>query len=170
MGFGLTNALATFSRVVNLILRGLTWKTILAFLDDILVMGKTFEEHLQNLAEALERFRIHGMKLKPKKCLFFQKEVEFLGRIVSGNKLSMTSKDIDTVVNWPVPKSSKDGERFLGLANYHRFFVRDFAELAQPLYCVTGKKQFRWEDKEQKAFEALKEDSTNNPSSVSLTK
>ena len=48
MGFGLTNAPATFSRVVNLILRGLTWKTILAFLDDILVMGKTFEEHSQN--------------------------------------------------------------------------------------------------------------------------
>ena len=72
MGFGLTNAPATFSRVLNLILRGLTWKTILAFLDDILVMGKTFEEHLQNLVEALERFRIHGMKLKPKKCQTFK--------------------------------------------------------------------------------------------------
>ena len=159
MGFGLTNAPATFSRVINLILRGLTWKTILAFLDDILVMGKTFEEHLQNLVEALERFRIHGMKLKPKKCPFRK----FLGRIVSGNKLSMTSKDIDTVVNWPVPKSSKDVERFLGLASYHRFFVRDFAELAQPLYCLTGKKQFRWEDKEHKAFEALKTALTTPP-------
>ena len=163
MGFGLTNAPAIFSRVVNLVLRGVTWKTILAFLDDILVMGKTFKEHLQNLAEALERFRIHGMKLKPRKWLFFQKEVEFIGRIVSGNKLSMASKDIDTVVNWPVPKSSKDVERFLGLANYHRFFVRNFAGLAQPLYCLTGKKHFKWGDKEQKAFQALKTALTTPP-------
>ena len=90
MGFGLINTPATFSRVVNFILKGLTWKIVLAFLYNILVMGKTFEEHLQNLCQVLDRFRTHGMKLKPKKCLFFQNEVEFLGRSVSGNFLSMT--------------------------------------------------------------------------------
>lgn len=163
MGFGLTNAPATFSRVVNLILRGLTWKTILAFLDDILVLGKTFEEHIKNLAEALERFRQYGMKLKPRKCVFFQKEVEFLGRMVSENNLYMASKDIDTVNSWPVPKSSKEVERFLGLANYHRSFVKGFADKSQPLYCLTGKKQFKWGEKEMKAFETLKQALTTPP-------
>ena len=70
MGFGMTNSLATFSRVINLILRGLTWKTVLAFLDDILVMGMDFEDHLKNLAEALGRFRLHGLKLKPENASF----------------------------------------------------------------------------------------------------
>ncbi|XP_052762346.1 uncharacterized protein LOC128204991 [Mya arenaria] len=99
MGFGLTNAPATFSRVVNLILRGMNWKTVLAFLDDILVLGKSFEDHMHNLAETLERFKKQGMKLKPKKCVLFQKKVEFLGRIVSENEIAMADRDIETVVN-----------------------------------------------------------------------
>ena len=112
MGFGLTNAPATYSRVVNLVLRGLTWKTVLAFLDDILVMGKSFEDHLNNLAESLNRFRIHGLKLTPQKCIFFQQEVEFLGRMVGGSKLWMSHSDIQTVAEWPTPLCSKDVERF----------------------------------------------------------
>ena len=156
MGFGLTNAPATFSRVVNLILKGLTWKVVLAFLDDILVMGKTFDDHLKNLREVLERFRVNGMKLKPKKCIFFQKEVEFLGRNVSGNNLSMTIKDTQTVTEWPVPKSSKEVERLLGLVNYHRSFVKGFADIVQPLYKLTGNNPFKWGQVEQHALEAVK--------------
>ena len=77
MGFGLTNASTTFSWVVNLILKGLTWKTVLDFSDDNLLMGKIFEGHLQNLCNVLDTFRTHGMKLKPKKCIFFQNEWSF---------------------------------------------------------------------------------------------
>ena len=156
MGFGMTNSPATFSRVINLVLRGLTWKTVLAFLDDILVMGMNFEDHLSNLIETLERFRLHGLKLKPRKCILFQKEVEFLGRNVSSNQLKMTSKDTKTVEEWPVSTSSKEVERFLGLANYHRVFVKNFAEKAQVLYSLTGKNKFRWGQEEQEAFESLK--------------
>ena len=60
-----------------------------AFLDDILVMGSTFEQHLKNVREALERFGKFGLKLKPKKCELFQHEVKFLGRIVNKNSLAM---------------------------------------------------------------------------------
>ncbi|MEX1352305.1 MAG: reverse transcriptase domain-containing protein, partial [Desulfobacterales bacterium] len=93
MGFGLCNAPATFSRVINLILRGLNWKTVLAFLDDILVLGKSFDDHVQNLSEVFEKLRVHGLKLKPKKCELFQKQVEFLGRVVSENGIEMSQKD-----------------------------------------------------------------------------
>jgi predicted aspartyl protease len=156
MGFGLCNAPATFSRVVNLVLRGLNWKTVLAFLDDILVLGKTFDEHLIYLAEALERFRQYGIKLKPKKCIFFQHQVEFLGRIVSNNKLAMAESDIKVVKDWPTPNNSKDVQRFLGLANYHRAFVPNFAEISADLYQVVGKYKFRWETEQQQAFERIK--------------
>ena len=162
MGFGLTNAPATFSRVVNFILKGLTWKVVLAFLD-ILVMGKTFEDHIRNLCDVLPRFRVHGMKLKPSKSVFLQPEVEFLGRNVNGDSLSMTQKDTETVRNWPEQISAKDVERFLGLANYHRLFVKNFAELAQPLYKLTGGCPFVWGEREKKSFESLKAPLTSPP-------
>ena len=118
---------ATYARVMNLVMRSLNWKTVLAFLDDVLIMGKTFEDHLGNLGEALKRFRKYGLKLKPKKCLFFQREVEFLGRLVSSDKLSMTEAHIKVVAAWPTPTCSKDVECFMGLANYHRSFVKNFS-------------------------------------------
>ena len=124
-------------------LRGLNWKTLLAFLDDVLIMGKSFDDHLENLDAALKRFRKFGLKLKPKKCIFFQKEVEFLGRLISNDKLSVTDADIQSVALWPVPACSKDVERFMGLANYHRSFIKNFSQLADPLYRVVGKKKFQ---------------------------
>ncbi|MBV2113414.1 MAG: DDE-type integrase/transposase/recombinase [Candidatus Thiodiazotropha sp. (ex Ctena orbiculata)] len=163
MGFGMTNSPATFSRMINLILRGLTWKTVLAFLDDILVLGMDFEDHFKNLAEAFKRFKQHGLKLKARKCVLFQREVEFLGRVVSSNQLKMAAKDITTVADWPVPKSSKDVEKFLGLANYHRSFIKNFAELARVLYALTGKNKFKWGNEEEEAFEALKKALTSPP-------
>ena len=163
MGFGLCNAPATYARVINLVMRSLNWKTVLAFLDDILVLGNSFKDHLLNLEEALARFRQYGLKLKPKKCLFFQKQVEFLGRNVSQNSLSMSEVDIKTVMDWPTPTCSKHVERFMGLANYHRAFVKDFSRLAEPLYRVVGKNKFKWETEQQTAFDALIEALTHPP-------
>ena len=163
MGFGLCNAPATYARIMNLVMRGLNWKIVLAFLDDILVMGKTFDEHLANLKSCLERFRRYGLKLKPKKCVFFQRKVEFLGRVVTGDSLCMSDKDTAVVDTWPVPKSSKDVERFMGLANYHRSFVKDFSRIAEPLYSVVGKKKFMWGEPQATAFIALKELLTHPP-------
>ena len=71
MGFGLCNSPATYARCMNLVLRGLTWKTVMAFLDDVIVLGRTFEEHLANLEETLQRFRKYNLRLKPKKVRIF---------------------------------------------------------------------------------------------------
>ena len=163
MGFGMTNSPATFSRVINLILRVLTWKTVFAFLDDILVMGMDFEDHLKNLAEAFGRFRLHGLKLKPRKCILVQSEVEFLGRVVSSNQLKMATKDISTVTDWPEPTSSKEVEQFLGLANNHRSFIKNFADMAHVLYSLTGKNKFKWGNEEKATFDSLKKALTNPP-------
>ena len=87
MSFGLCNAPRTYARVMNLVLRGLAWNTILAFLADILVMGRTFEDHLSNLRSVFDRFRQYGLKLKPRNCDLFQQEVSFLGRTINKNGL-----------------------------------------------------------------------------------
>ena len=73
IGFGLCNAPSTYARVMNLVMKGLNWKMVLAFLDDILVLGKNVSDHLVNLAETLGRFRKYGLKLKPRKCVLLQK-------------------------------------------------------------------------------------------------
>ena len=156
LGFGLTGAPATFSRVMNLVLHGLTWDIALAFLDDIMVMGTDFDNHLSNLRSILDRFRKYGLKLKPKKCEFFKDKVEFLGHIVSQNKLEVGSEYIDALTNWKIPTTTVEVERFLGFVNYHRNFIKDLAEIAKPLYGLTGKNKFHWLEQHQAAFEKLR--------------
>ena len=80
----------------------------------------------------LLRFREHKLKLKPKKCILFQKQVDFLGRIVSESGIKLSNTDIKAVLDWPVPQSTREVEQFVGLANYHRTFIKNFAALQFP--------------------------------------
>ena len=153
MGFGLCNAPATYARVMNLVLRGLNWQTTLAFLDDILVLGGSYGEHLDNLGNVLRRFRQYGLKLKPKKCELFQRKVEFLGRVVTNNSIAMSDVDIEAVRRFPEPQCAKDVERFLGFANYHRNFIKDFSKMAVPLHEVS--KSYEWSGRQQQSFREL---------------
>ena len=164
MAYGLTNAPSCFQRVVQLMLQGMTWKQILAFLDDIIVLGKLFKGHLANIRRVLERFRKHNLKLKPKKCIFFQKQVVFLGKLVNEQGVSVNPENIEKVKNWPTPNNVKEVEQFLGFINYHREHIKDYAQIAQPLYALTGPKvQFTWNEEHQYAFDTLIKMMTNLP-------
>jgi hypothetical protein len=163
MGFGLCNAPATYSRIMNLVLRGLNWDTVLAFLDDIIVMGKDFEDHLVNLERVLRRLQEYGLKLKPRKCELCKPRVKFLGRWVGDGGLKLDDEDIQAVKDWPQPMNTKAVEQFLGLMNYHRNFIKDYALLAAPLYELTGKNPFHWQPVHQTAFEEIKKALTNAP-------
>ncbi|XP_071498339.1 uncharacterized protein [Diadema antillarum] len=148
---------------MNLVLRGLNWNIALAFLDDVLVLGNSFKNHVNNLRLVLERFRDFKLKLKPKKCSFFQRRVEFLGREVHANSLYLKDEHIKAILDWPTPKCSKEVEQLLGLVNYHRVFLKNYAEVVGPLYGLTGKREFRWEADHQAAFNQVKELLTTAP-------
>ena len=163
MPFGLCNAPATYARAMNLVLHGLNWNQALAFLDDMLALGKSFEGHLKALRDIFIRFRAYQLKLKPKKRELFQKAVEFLGRNVGPGGLEISTSDIQTVLDWPRPESVKDVDNFLGLVNYHRSFIKDYAKKAAPLYQITGKKCFVWNDEQECAFQTLKKVLTSPP-------
>ncbi len=163
MGFGLCNAPATFARGMGLVLRGMNWNTVLAFLDDILALGKSFKHHLSILRQVFERFRLYQLKLKPRKCELFQQSVEFLGRVIGPDGLEMSQSDIQTVLDWPRPESVKHVERFLGFVNYHRSFIENYAQRAAPLYQLTGKKLFLWTEEQEVAFADLKAAMTSPP-------
>ena len=156
MSFGLCNAPATYARAMQLVLRGLTWDIVLAFLDDILVMGKDFESHMENLEKVFERFQQYGIKLKPVKCEFCTKETTFLGRQVNGEGLAIGENYVQTIKEWKAPRNLKEVEQFLGFVNYHRTFIKDLSRIAAPLTELTRKKPWKWGEEQQTAFEKLK--------------
>lgn len=107
MPFGLCNAPSTFQRGVELVLRGLQWVTLLIYLDDVIIKGKTFKEHLNNLGEVLSRFQKFGLKLKPTtcKCSLLREGVLFLGHFVGKDELRANPSLVQDVEKWPVPQN-----------------------------------------------------------------
>ena len=108
MHFGLCNAPATFQQAMMLILKGLTWKEVLAYLDDIMILGKSFDDHLNNIIEVLKRFKDRNLKLKAKKCSLFQTEVYFLEKRVSKSGIPVNPESKETIQNWQSEGSTKD--------------------------------------------------------------
>ena len=157
MPFGLCNAPATFQRAIQLVFRGMTWREVLTYMDDINVLGRAFEDHLQNLRKSFERLQENNLKLKPRKCKLFQAEVSFLGKLATQNGLAIDPKKVEAMVTWPVPTCKKEVESFLGFVNYHRSHIKEYAQLAAPLYEITGKKEFRWDEPQKQSFNSLQE-------------
>lgn len=157
--FGLCNSPATFSRVIQQILRGLTWQECLAYLDDVIIFGSNMLSHTKNLSAVLARFEMYDLKLKPQKCALYQSEIKFLGKLVSTHGISAHPESTEIIKKWPVPKDIKQLESFLGFANYHRNHVKNFAELSHSLYQlikISGKSKFEWSETHEKAFDEIK--------------
>ena len=162
--FGLCNSPATFSRAMQLVLRGLSWKTVLSYLDDISVLGRSFEEHLENLKAVFTRLKQFNLKLKPRKCSLFQTEMVYLGRKVTRDGISVQPGHVEKIKNWPVPKSVNEVERFVGFLNYYREFIPDFGSISACLYEICGSKaKFAWTDDRQEAYEILRKKLINAP-------
>ena len=119
MPFGLCNAPATFERLMEQVFRGLPLDVCLLYLDDKLVPGKTFKDHLQNLGQVLKRLRKANLKLSPEKTTLFQKEVTYLGHVVGEMGISTDPSKISAIESWPIPSQRKDVKRFLGLCSYY---------------------------------------------------
>ena len=155
--FGLINAPGVFERLMEHVFAGLTYVTLLIYLDDIIVYSKTFETHLDSLREILQRLKEVNLKLNPKKCCLFCTSVSFLGHQVSEQGISMWPLKIQTIKDWPQPKNVKEVRQFIGLASYYRKFLSQFAQICKPLHKLTEKDvPFIWNQDHQTAFEAIK--------------
>ena len=115
MPFGLSNAPATFHRLMDLVLAGLQWSHCLVYLDDVIILGATFEQHLSNLKSVLDRLREPGLKLKPTKCSFLQSKVNYLGHVISRNGVAPDPSKTEKVASWPTPTTTNEVQQFLGL-------------------------------------------------------
>ena len=164
MPMGLKNAPATFQRVMELVLKGLTPHQCLVYLDDIIVFGATFSDTLENMRRVLDRLREANLKLKAKKCFLFQTTLEYLGHVLSYNSLKTSPKLTSAITDFPHPTNLKEVQQFLGLANYYRRFIEHFSQKAAPMIALTRKGvKFEWTRECQKAFNNLKNELVSAP-------
>ena len=154
---GLCNAPGTFMQLMNDTFRDMLDRSVLVFLDDILIFSKTREEHLQHLEAVLARLRDNKLYAKLSKCEFMREEVEFLGHRLGVNGLAVSPDKVSAVRDWPTPKGVPDVRSFLGLAGFYRRFVQAFSMKALPLTELTKNDvPFVWGERQQKSFDELK--------------
>ena len=128
MFFGITNLPAIFQAMINEILRDIINEgKVVAFVDNILVEIEIEEGHNKIMEEVLKRLEENNLYVKPEKCMWKVQKIGFLGVVIGPNGIKMEKEKVDEVLSWPEPKNIKDVRKFLGLANYYRRFIRDFA-------------------------------------------
>jgi len=164
MPFGLCNAVATFQRLMERVLKGLVPGCCMVYVDDIIVYGSDEMEGKQNLRKVLRCLKEAGLTLAENKCHFLQKEVKFLGHLVSENGTAMDPEKVKAVQDWPDLRCVKDVRSFLGLATYYRKFIKDFAGIAAPLNKLLQKDHpFEMGEAQKRAKERLVDSLVTGP-------
>jgi len=165
MYFGLTNSPATFQMMMNDLFRDLINQGDMAtFINDILVATDTEEGHNELVEEILKRLKENNLFVKPEKCKWKVREVEFLGVVIGPKRVEMQKEKVEGVLNWLAPRNVKEVQKFLGLTNYHRRFIKDFARIAALLHALVRKEQkWKWEKEQEEAFGKLKAVFTTKP-------
>ena len=158
MPFGLNNAPSTFQRLMDTLLRNMTWKYCLVYLDDVIVYSNDFSSHLKRLEVILARFEAAELKLKPSKCCFGMDEVNYLGYKISSKGLQPDHSKTESIAKMPTPSSKDEIKRFLGMLSYYRRFIPNFSTTAACLFELTKDKVvFQWTREAENAFKILKQ-------------
>ena len=144
MFFGLTNSPATFQAMMNNLLRDLVVEEKVAiFIDNVMIATETEEGHDEIVEEVLKRLEENNLFVKPEKCVWKVREIGFLGVIIGEDGVRMEKEKVQGVVEWLVPRNVKDVQKFLELANYYRWFVKDFARIAKPDFQILPESRTR---------------------------
>jgi hypothetical protein len=163
MPFGLCNAPSTFQAAMNNLLQPFLRKFVTVFFDDILVYSFSLEDHLQHLEYVFTTLLKGGYFLKQSKCLLAQRQLEYLGHVVSASGVCPEPSKIQAMVDWPLPTNITALRGFLGLTGFYRKFIQGYASIAAPLNSLLRKDSFVWNPEATIAFNALKLAMTTAP-------
>ena len=164
MPFGLKNAPATFQHFINDVLSDYLDDFVISYIDDILIYSNSLEEHHEHVKKVLKKLLENNLFVKLEKCEFDVQSTTFLGFVLSKDGISMDNDKVKAILDWPVPTTVKEVQSFIGLCNYYRIFIKDFAKIANPLHKLTRKNvPFEWKNEQQKAFDQLKHLFTSAP-------
>ncbi|GJX59334.1 hypothetical protein Tco_0290724 [Tanacetum coccineum] len=158
MPFGLTNAPAVFMDLMDRVCKPYLDKFVIIFIDDILIYSKNKKEHEEHLKLILELLKKEELYAKFSKCEFWIPKVQFLGHVIDSKGIHVDPTKIESVKDWASPKTPTEIRQFLGLAGYYRRFIEGFSKIAKPMTKLTQKKvKFVWGDKQEAAFQLLKQ-------------
>lgn len=163
MPFGLCGAPATFQRLMNVVLRGENWHKCVIYLDDVLIFGRSLDEHNERLRAVLQRFREANLKLSSSKCCFLQQQISYLGHIISKDGIATDPDKTRKISEWPQPACKKELQSFIGLANYYRRFIKQFSDIVAPLQTLISAKEFSWRQEHTHSFNTIKKALTTTP-------
>ena len=163
---GLCNAPSAFQATMNKLFKHMLGRSVFIYLDDILVASESPEEHKQHLQEVLQILKDNHLYAAIQKCHFNKPEVNYLGHVVGRDGLRPDPQKVQVVRDWPKPSSVHEVRSFLGLTNYFRRFIKDYASKAAPLNRLLqkdGSQECRWNPACDKSFESLKHALVNAP-------
>ncbi|GJS78642.1 putative reverse transcriptase domain-containing protein [Tanacetum coccineum] len=153
-----TNAPAVFMDLMNRVCKPYLDKFVIVFIDDILIYSKNKKEHEEHLKQILELLKKEELYAKFSKCEFWIPKVQFLGHVIDSEGIHVDPAKIESIKDWTSPKSPTEIRQFLGLAGYYRRFIEGFSKIAKPMTKLTQKKvKFEWGDKQEAAFQLLKQ-------------
>ena len=163
MPFGLTNTLATFQRLMETCLGDLNLHWCIIYLDNIVIFSKDLVSHLKRLEALFQKLEQAGLKLKPSKCELFQRQLAYLGHVISAKGVATDEGKIEAIKNWPTSTNVMEVQSFLGFMGYYCRIIPKFMQVAHPLHKLTsgenvGKKKaaIKWDSRCQQAFDDLK--------------
>ena len=156
--FGLANAPSVFCRLMTRIydLHPHLPMYSCAYLDDVIIYSKTVIDHIQHIDSVLGALCRSGLKLNLGKCNLMRTEVKYLGHIIRSSGIWMDQKYLDKIKEWPLPKTGKEIQSFLGFCNYYQSYFSNFAKVSQPLNKLRNEKIITWEKEQVKAFNNIK--------------
>lgn len=162
--FGLVSSPYAWLKTIHCVLQGLIGKNVFVYMDDIIIFAQTLEQHLQILSNVLERLLKYHLKLKIDKSKFLKRSVTYLGFIITTEGLKTDPKKIEGINKFPQPNNVKNIQSFMGMCNYYRRYIKNYAHLAKPLYNLCKKdSEFVWNEKCESAFQEFKQILTNSP-------
>lgn len=161
MPFGLVNACQTQQRMADSLFGPEFEPKIFSFVDDIIITGSTFEEHIKLLKIVKEKLQEANLTINLEKCDFFKTSLKFLGYVVGNNSLRTDPDKVASMVNFSRPKTTTEIKRFTGMCSWYRRFIKDFSTLLSPINdLLKGKKKgqhIKWTDEAEAAFIKVKE-------------
>jgi hypothetical protein len=162
--FGLSNAPIIFMCLMNDIFREYLNKFDIVFLDDIIICSKSKEEHEKHFRMVLQVLREHQLYAKLSNCSFYQKQIYYLGHIISEEGIEVDLEKIEAIRGWSMPNNVIEVRSFMGLAGYYRIFIEGFSKIAHPITSFQKKGvKFQWTLDFEKSFQQLKNLLTSAP-------
>ena len=153
-----------FGRAVSRALGDLLHKTVEHFVDDLVIISPSFEQHVQDVAEVLDRLANAGFTVEPKKSHFCRQTVEYLGYVLGANSVQVDPKNVKKIVEYPRPTKKKEVQTFCGMCVYYRKYIEKYSIIMAPLYKLTrNDEEFCWNSDAECAFEEMKRRLTSAP-------